>query len=259
MNSLSNKTLLITGGTSRLGREIVRKALVEGAQVFLTYFQNENEAQELKKAGAEIFHIDLARTDQIDTLAAQIKDKIPHLDVLIHNAALVRDHTIQNLSEEDWDDVMTVNLKAPYYLTKKLLPLLFQKKNKKSAASPQDETPVEKLVASKIFFVTSRAAVNGGFGISNYAAAKAGLVGLTKSLAQELGKRQILVNAINPGFMKSSMTENLPEAVLQHHLDLSPIARYSDPAEVADFVIYLSSGAMTQATGQTFHFESRKS
>lgn len=262
MKLLSDKTLLITGGTSRLGREIVRKALAEGAKVFLTTFQNQKEADALREAGAEVFQIDLSSMDQIDTLAAELKEKIQHLDILIHNAALVKDHTLQNLSEEDWDSVMTVNLKAPYYLTKKLMPLLFQKKNKKnSAASPQEEPTASdsgKTVASKIFFITSRAAIAGGFGISNYAAAKAGLIGLTKSLAQELGKRQILVNAVNPGFMKSSMTENLPEAVLRHHLELSPVSKYSNPAEVADFLVYLSSAHMAQVTGQVFHFESRK-
>lgn len=111
---------------------------------------------------------------------------------------------------------------------------------------------------AKILFITSRAAVVGSFGISNYAAAKAGLIGLAKSLALELGKKNILVNAVNPGFMKSRMTENLPEEVLQKNLEASPVGRYSDPEEVADFLVYLSSDAMTQVTGQVLHFESRQ-
>ncbi len=249
-NTLSSKTILITGGTSRLGRTIIQKSLSEGARVFFTYYQNQAEANSLIKLGAEGFPLELTDSKAIEELAVIIKEKTDHLDVLIHNAAAVRDHTIQNLTEKDWDYVINADLKAPYYLTKKLLPLLFRKKSVK--------VENEKLAASKIFFITSRAAVSGGYGISNYAAAKAGLIGLTKSLAQELGKKKILVNAVNPGFMISGMTENLPQNVLDYHSQLSPIGRYSETGEVADFIVYLSSDQMTQVTGQVFHFESRK-
>ncbi|HXV28176.1 MAG TPA: SDR family oxidoreductase, partial [bacterium] len=158
---------------------------------------------------------------------------------VIHNAACVRDHTVQNLSDEDWDKVLTVNLKAPYYLTKKILPLLFKRR------------------MSKIFMLISRMAVSGGFGASNYAAAKAGLIGLTKSLAAELARKNILVNAVNPGFMLSAMTEALPEEVRKRNQDASYLGRFSDPEEVAGFLVYLCSDAMTQVTGQILHFESR--
>ena len=272
--TFKNKTLLITGGTSRLGECVVRKAVSSGAKTYFTYKKNQQKADELKALGARAFQLELSSTAAIDAFCKILKEEMQHLDVLIHNAAEVRDHTIQNLTEEDWDKVLAVNLKAPYYLTKKLLPLLFRKKKK------ENETPVCNLEdegrrisqtkilrcaqddknsqPSKILFITSRAAVTGGFGISNYAAAKAGLIGLTKSLAQELGKKQILVNAVNPGFMISAMTEKLPEAVLQHHLELSSIQRYSNPEEVAGFLLYLCSDQMTQVTGQIFHFESRK-
>ena len=256
MNILpANKTILITGGTSRLGQALVQKARIAGDSVFFTYYQNKTEADSLQKLGAEGFHLDFADTKAIEEFCAQLKTKIDHLDVLIHNAAAIRDHTVQNLTEEDWDQVMAVNLKAPYYLTKKLMPLLLKRKGGPPCppGRPQGAAPT-----AKIFFITSRAAITGGFGISNYAASKAGLIGLAKSLAQELGKRQILVNAVNPGFMKSKMTENLPEEVLNRHLEASPLSRYSDPEEVAEFLLYLSSDAMTQVTGQVFHFESRK-
>ncbi|MBI3312756.1 MAG: SDR family oxidoreductase [Candidatus Omnitrophica bacterium] len=281
--TLSNKIILITGGTSRLGRAFAAKAMQAGGRVIFTYYQNQKEAAELEKKGAEGYPVDLADTKQIDELAALLRNKIEHLDVLIHNAALIRDHTIQNMSEEDWDSVMAVNLRAPYYLTKKLFPLLFRKKSSRHSepqrgeeskrdpsASPQPMTFIKSLmgsqgsplgqddVASKIFILTSRAAVTGGFGISNYAASKAGVIGLVKSLAQELGKKRILANAVNPGFMMSPMTENLPEEVIQKNRDLSPLARFSDPEEVAEFLIYLCSDLMTQVTGQVLHFESRK-
>lgn len=218
----------------------MRRAVSEGAQVFFTFNQSSALAGELQKLGAKGFALDLSKTFAIDEFAKTLKAEAGNLDAVIHNAAAVRDHTIQNLTEEDWDYVMAVDLKAPYYLTKKLLSLLF------------------KSELSKIFMITSRAAIQGGFGISNYAAAKAGLIGLTKSMAQELGKKNILVNAVNPGFMKSRMTETLPEPVIQAHLAASPIAAHSEPAEVADFLVYLCSDQMKGVTGQVFHFESRK-
>lgn len=253
---LENKTLLVTGGTSALGRATVQKAVRAGAKVFFTYHQNQKQADALQVLGAEGYALDLSSTKAMDEFVNQFKSKIERLDILIHNAAAVRDHTLQNLSEEDWDFVMAVDLKAPYYLTKKLLPLLFKTKRGQTQKGPFGSDSLK--IGSKIFFITSRAAITGGFGISNYAAAKAGLIGLTKSLAQELGKKQILVNAVNPGFMISGMTKDLPENVLKQHLDFSPLTRYSDPEEVAEFLVYLSSDKMTQVTGQIFHFESRK-
>ena len=236
---LANKKILITGGTSELGRHFVQKAVCSGARVYFTSFQDQETFRSLEALGATGFILDLADMRAIDDFAKMFKEKERALDIVIHNAAAVRDHTIQNLSEEEWDHVMTVDLKAPYYLTKKLLSALF------------------KSEGAKIFMITSRAAVVGGFGISNYAAAKAGIIGLMKSLAQELGKKNILVNAVNPGFMKSKMTQALPPEVIRRNLEASPLGKGSDPAEVADFLAFLCSNQMTQATGQVFHFEAR--
>lgn len=104
----------------------------------------------------------------------------------------------------------------------------------------------------------SRVGLQGGYGVSNYAASKAGLIAFTKSLAQEIGRRNILVNAINPGFMKSGMTEGLPSAVIERNLKESLIGNYSNPEEVADFMVYLCSDKMKQVNGQILHFESRR-
>ena len=238
---LANKKILITGGTSELGRHFVEKALAAGARVYFTSFQNRETFCALEARGAAGFVLDLADMREIESFVKTLKEKEKTLDIVIHNAAAIRDHTIQNLSEEEWDYVMTVDLKAPYYLTKKLLPFLFKAEG-----------------AKKIFMITSRAAVAGGFGISNYAAAKAGLIGLAKSLAQELGKKNILVNAVNPGFMPSKMTHDLPPDVIQQNLEASPLGQYSSPAEVADFLLFLCSDQMMQVTGQIFHFEGRK-
>lgn len=238
---LKGKKILVTGGTSRLGREIVKKASAAGAEVFFTYLSQSGFAKELETVHTKAFSVDLSDIKAMDAFVFEIKNQIKVLDVVIHNAAAVRDHTLQNLTEEEWDYVMAVDLKAPYYLTKKLMPLLFRSQQ------------------AKILFLTSRTAFTGGIGISNYAAAKAGLVGLTRSLAKELGGKKILVNAINPGFMESRMTQGLPEEVKKKHLEVSPLGQVSNPEEVADFILYLCSNRMTQVTGQVFHFESRSS
>ena len=237
--SLKDKAILITGGTSRLGQAFVRKAIGRGACVFFTYFKSFTTAQELEKCGAKGFLLDLANARDIDVFAETIKGKIEQLDVLIHNAAATADSLIEKMSEKEWDDILRVNLKAPFYLTQKLLPLLLMKK------------------PSKVFTLVSRAGLSGLAGAANYAAAKGGLIAMTKTLARELGRKKILVNAVNPGFMQSSMTAEVPQEVLQRNLEDSPLKTFSDPEEVADFLLYLSSDQMRQVTGQVFHFESR--
>lgn len=237
--SLKDKTVLITGGTSPLGQAFVRKAVQAGAKVFFTYFKASRTAEELERDGARGFSLDLADARAIDSLAASLKETLESLDVLIHNAAATADALIEKMSEKEWDHVLKVNLKAPFYLTQKLLPLLLMKK------------------PSKVFTLVSRAGLSGLAGAANYAAAKGGLIAMTKTLAKELGRKKILVNAVNPGFMRSSMTAKVPEAVLQRNLEDSPLKTFSDPEEVAEFLIYLSSDRMRQVTGQVFHFESR--
>ncbi|MFH0985988.1 MAG: SDR family oxidoreductase, partial [Candidatus Omnitrophota bacterium] len=229
----------ITGGTSRLGQAFVRKAAGQGARVFFTYFRSLETAQELEKGGAKGFLLDLANSRDIDAFAEAFKGENEQLDVLIHNAAATADALIEKMSEKEWDDVLRVNLKAPFYLTQKLLPLLLMKK------------------PSKVFTLVSRAGLSGLAGAANYAASKGGLIAMTKTLARELGRKKILVNAINPGFMRSAMTADVPQDVLQRSLEDSPLKTFSDPEEVADFLLFLSSDQVRQVTGQVVHFESR--
>lgn len=183
--------------------------------------------------------MDLANAAAIEAFAATFKEKVERLDVLIHNAAATADALLEKMSEKEWDDVLKVNLKAPFYLTQKLLPILLRK------------TP------SKVFTIVSRAGLSGLAGAANYAASKGGLIAMTKTLAKELGRKKILVNAVNPGFMRSSITASVPEKTLQKNLEESPLKTFSDPEEVADFLLFLASDQMRQVTGQVFHFESR--
>ncbi|OGW80559.1 MAG: hypothetical protein A3G33_09310 [Omnitrophica bacterium RIFCSPLOWO2_12_FULL_44_17] len=237
--TLSNKTILITGGTGALGRAFVESACKEGAQVFFTYFRHSEEAKRLETLGAKGFHVDLAQRSEIDRLVRDLSACTMELDAVIHNAAIVRDKTLANLSTEDWDEVLAVNLDAVYYLTKQLLPIITRKPG------------------AKILNIVSRVGLRGNFGQVNYAAAKGGLIALTKTLAKELGRKGILVNGLNPGFMKSELTKGLPEDVIERNVKESPLRTISDPKEVSDFLIYLLSDHVQHVTGQIFHYDSR--
>lgn len=236
---LAGKNILITGGTSTLGSAFVRKALKAGGSVFFTFYQNETQARVLGKEGARGFQLNLGDGPAIEAFQKKFREETKALHVLIHNAAITRDATLQNMSEADWDKTLQVNLKAPFLLTKKLL------------------SPLFKARPSKIFFIVSQAALRGIFGAANYAASKAGLVALAKSLAQELGRREISVNCVNPGFMKSGLTASLPPPVIEKNLEAAALKRLSNPEEAADFLVYLSSDRVTQVSGQIFHYESR--
>lgn len=222
-----------------MGRAFVRQAVSEGAVVFFTYHQNESTAEELRKLGAHGFQVNLRNRPEIDQLKNQIKTQSPALDCIIHNAASVKDHTLQNMTEEEWDEVLSVDLDAAYYVSKKFLSLLF------------------KSTSGRIIHVISRVGYRGGFGQANYAAAKGGLIALTKSLAKELGKKQILVNAFNPGFMMSKMTELLPPEVIEHNKSESVLQKISNPEDAARFLVFLLSDSFQGVSGQIFHYDSR--
>lgn len=239
---LKGKVLLVTGGSSRLGQSLVQQAVHAGADVHFTYCKSTAAAEKLEKLGATAHVLDLSKPEMISRFAKQFCQAHKKLNLLIHNAAAVRDRTLSNLTEEDWDYVLSVNLKAPFVLTQAFLPIL----------NCENENRF-----SKVFFLTSRTAVLGAFGVANYAAAKAGLIGLTKTLAIDLAPNRILVNAINPGFMQSAMTQAMPEMAIKKNIEANPLRGYSDPEQVADFILALCSDKMTQVTGQVFHYEGR--
>lgn len=237
---LFNKTIFITGGTGTLGGVFVRAALREGAKVWFTYFQNKAEAAALEKAGARGFLLDLSSSGGLEQIKEELKSSFGRLDVLINNAATARDGTCERLSANDWDHVLETDLSAVFHLTKTMLSLLYR--------SPQ----------GKIVNVVSRAGLRGAYGAANYAAAKAGVIAFTKSLAMETGRKKILVNALNPGFMISGLTQNLPEKIKEMQKDASALGSFSDPKEVADFLIYMVSDRFRSVTGQVFHYDSRR-
>ena len=239
-NIFSGKNILITGGTSVLGEQLVLQAMELGARVFFTWQSNEAKANELEKLGGRSLRMDLHSMDSIRDAAKKISGAIRTLHGLVHNAAVTRDALLENLSDADWDDVLNANVKAPFVLTCELMPIL------------------EKAKPARMVALTSRAASAGVYGASNYAASKAALEAWVKTLAREAGEK-ILVNAVNPGFMLSGMTEKVPEKAKEMQKGLSPLKKFSDPKAVAKSILYLLSDENEQITGQVLNFESRMS
>jgi 3-oxoacyl-[acyl-carrier protein] reductase len=237
--NLKNKIVFITGGTSVLGSEIIFACLESGARVFFSYYKNREKAQILSDKGAIGFPLDMRDRQACCQLNAFFQDKTDAIDLFIHNAAVTRDKTIFSMSENDWDQVLDANLNNVAHATKNLLPFLY------------------KAAQAKILFITSQVGMHGAYGQANYGAAKGGLIALAKSLAQELGEKKILVNALNPGFMESPLSEHVPASVKESNKKRSCLSSFCDPTEVANFVVYYASDYLKQVSGQIFSFDSR--
>lgn len=238
--SLQNKIILITGGTGGLGQALVRTFSGEGAQVLFTYHTHSDRAKEMEKCGARGHEVDLAKRSSVKDLIRRLSGLSGRLDGIIHNAGITRDHTVTNLSESEFDECMEVNLNSVFLLSQGLLPLL------------------EQSSLPKIINVVSRTGLRGTFGQVAYAASKAGLIALTKTMAAEWGPKRVLVNAITPGYLMSDMTQDVPESVHQRARDESYLGVISDAEEVASFAAYLMSDQVTRLTGQIFHYDTRK-
>lgn len=236
--SLSGKNILITGGTSALGQCLVRQAIAAQVRVFFTWHKNEAAAEMLEKTGAKPLKLNLNSADAIRDTAKKICGAVRALHGVVHNAAATRDAVVENMSEDDWDSVMGANVKAPFLFTRELMPAL------------------EKAKPARIVALTSRAAVAGVYGAANYAASKAGLEAWVKTLAREAGEK-ILVNAVNPGFMLSGMTQKVPEKAKEVQKGLSPLKSFSSPDAVAKAILFLVSDENQQITGQVINLESR--
>lgn len=238
--SLKNKIILVTGGTGGFGQSLVRTFSRENARVIFTYLTHEDRARELEKLGARSFHVNLADRNSVKKFTEQIKKDFPRLDGIIHCAGISRDHTIAKLEEAEFDESIEVNLTAIFRMSVDLLPLL------------------EKSSLPKIINVVSRTGIYGNFGQIAYSASKAGLISLTKSMAEEWGSKKILVNAITPGYLMSDMTHDLPEEIHERARKQSYLNVISDQDEAAEFAAYLMSDHVKKITGQVFHYDTRR-
>lgn len=240
---LDGQTVLVTGGSRGIGRAVALACAREGADVVINYAGNVKAAQEVSEMIHEMgrrclaVQADVSKIEDVDRLMDETLKAFSKIDVLVNNAGITRDGLLMRMKESDWDAVMETNLKGIYLCTK--------------AASKG----MMKQRYGRIINMTSVVGVMGNSGQANYAAAKAGVIGFTKSIAKELASRNINVNAIAPGFIHSDMTSVLPENVQQAMVDQIPLGRMGEPEEVAEAVIFLASKSSRYITGQVLHVD----
>ncbi|MBK9582362.1 MAG: 3-oxoacyl-[acyl-carrier-protein] reductase [Saprospiraceae bacterium] len=238
MGILSGKIVLVTGGSRGIGEAIVLKFAELGADVAFTYQSSEEKANavvaEAEKYGVRVksYKSNAADYNEAETLINDVVTYFGKLDVLINNAGITKDTLMLRMSEEQWDQVMEVNLKSVFNLTKHAL------------------KPMMKQKAGSIINMSSDVGVFGNAGQANYAASKAGIIGFTKSIAKEVGSRNIRCNAIAPGFIETDMTHALTEDQKKAYIDNIPLKRLGTGEDVANACVYLGSDMSTYVSGQ---------
>jgi 3-oxoacyl-[acyl-carrier protein] reductase len=241
MKLLDGKIVLITGASRGIGKAIVEECINQGAKVAFTYLLSEDKARALEqklatKGGvAKGFKSDASDFEQAQKLVEQVVEEFGTVDVLVNNAGITRDTLLMRMSEQQWDDVINTNLKSAFNLTKAV------------------QRPMLKARKGSIVNMSSVVGVSGNSGQSNYAASKAGLIGFTKSVAQELGSRSIRCNAIAPGFIETEMTESLDPKVVEEWRTSIPLKRGGTPQDVANLTVFLGSDMSNYITGQTIN------
>jgi 3-oxoacyl-[acyl-carrier protein] reductase len=244
MNLLQGKTALITGASKGIGRAIAKRFAENGASVAFTYLSSPEKGQALE---AELLAMGIQakgyRSDASDYKAAEqlienvLKDFGGKLEIVVNNAGITKDGLLMRMSEEQWDEVLRVNLKSVFNLTKAATRPMMKQKN------------------GSIINLTSVVGIRGNAGQANYAASKAGIIGFTKSIALELGSRNIRSNAIAPGFIETEMTGELDEKVVQQWKDSIPLRRGGSAEEVADCAVFLASDLSLYITGQVLQVD----
>ncbi|GAB4288849.1 MAG: 3-oxoacyl-[acyl-carrier-protein] reductase [Marinilabiliales bacterium] len=241
MNLLENKTALITGASRGIGKAIALKYAENKANVVFTDIVDDenfkNTEKELLEMGvkAKGFISDASSFENSQKVVEEILKEFPTIDVLINNAGITRDNLLMRMTEEQWDLVININLKSVFNLTKAVLKTMLKQKY------------------GSIINISSVVGVGGNAGQSNYAASKAGIIGFTKSVAKELGGRNIRCNAIAPGFIETDMTAKLPKEVVESWYEKIPLKRGGKPEDVANTAVFLGSDLSSYISGQVIN------
>jgi 3-oxoacyl-[acyl-carrier protein] reductase len=235
MKLLQDKVALITGGSRGIGEAIVRRFVEEGAKVAFTYRSSDEKAKALEEAlggSAKGFRSDASSFSDAEELVKNVLAEFGVIDIVVNNAGITKDTLMLRMTEEHWDQVMEVNLKSVFNLTKNVL------------------RPMLKKRSGSIINMSSIVGITGNPGQANYAASKAGIIGFSKSVAKEVGSRNIRCNAVAPGFIETDMTEELDEKTKAAYLQNIPLRRLGKAEEVADLCVFLGSDLSTYVTGQ---------
>ncbi len=238
MNLLKDKVAIITGASRGIGKAIALKFAENGADIAFTDIRRDENMvateKELLALGvkAKGYESDASSYESSAETVSEIYKEFGKVDILVNNAGITRDNLLMRMTEQDWDLVMQVNLKSVFNLTKQVL------------------RPMMKQRSGSIINISSVVGVFGNAGQANYSASKAGIIGFTKSVAKELGSRNIRSNAIAPGFIETEMTKKLPEEVRKGFLDAIPLKRMGSGEDVANAALYLASDLSTYISGQ---------
>ena len=243
MNLLEGKTAIITGGSRGIGKAIVEIFVKQGANVAFTYSSSSDAAKaienELSTNNVKVksYKSDASNFEEAQLLAATVLEEFGSIDILINNAGITKDNLLMRMSEEDFDRVIQVNLKSVFNMTKAVQRTMLKQRK------------------GSIINMSSVIGVKGNAGQSNYAASKAGIIGFTKSMAIELGSRNIRSNAIAPGFIVTEMTEELGEETIKQYFEAIPLKRGGSPEEIANTCVFLGSDMSSYLTGQVLNVD----
>lgn len=240
---LKGKCAIVTGAAKGIGKAVALKLASLGANIVLNYRSSEDKAieleNELKELGVEVLRVkgDISKLADVENLINQAKEKFGHIDIMVNNAGITKDTLLLRMKEEDFDSVIDVNLKGVFNCLKTITPIMVKQRS------------------GKIVNLSSVVGIIGNAGQVNYAASKAGVIGMTKSLAKEIGARGITVNAVAPGFIATDMTDGLGDKLKEEAKNGIPLRRLGTPEDVAEVVAFLSSESSNYITGQVINVD----
>ncbi|MBV31043.1 MAG: 3-oxoacyl-[acyl-carrier-protein] reductase [Rickettsiales bacterium] len=237
MLRLKEKKVLITGATGGIGSAMAKRMAKQGADLVLSGTKKDSLETLSNEIGDNCysFAADLAKKEEIKNLVIWAIEKMGSIDILVNNAGITRDNLSIRMSDKDWDDVINVNLTASFLLSRDCLKVMLKKR------------------WGRIINITSVVGVMGNAGQSNYAASKAGMIGMTKSIASEVSSRGITVNCISPGYVVTAMTDKISDVAKENILQNIPVGRFGKAEEIADWAIYLASNEADYITGQNIN------
>lgn len=240
---LEGKAVLVTGASRGIGREVALELAREGANVAVNYAGSEAKAaevaEEIRAMGREaiVIQANVSNSEAVEAMVKETIEAFGKLDILVNNAGITKDNLIMRMKESDWDDVMDINLKGVFLCTKAVTRQMMKQRS------------------GRIINISSIVGVSGNAGQANYVAAKAGVIGLTKTTAKELASRGITANAVAPGFITTDMTDKLNEETKAEMLKQIPLAKLGEPSDIAKTVAFLASEDSRYMTGQTLHID----